>query len=601
LKWASENYNRNSGYKTSLAVFGGLGIAAGGAFAAGLVKIAEHGTKLLDQQDKLQRSGIAYADVLKLQADYYDKIAKAIPTSTAAEYLRTVNELRAVTGSTSGAQALAVKALMVDALLSNTTGKESHGEYYKLLRSAEMKGISTDPEKLQQFTDQAFSYITAFGGKLNAQDYQTFARRGGAAFMNADIGKSMGPLSVLMADLGGSAAGTAAMTLHQFITGAGVLSKQQFEVMKQAGLLNEGGYTDLGGRINIKPGGILGSTQYSGNEPGWIRDVLMPHLREIAGDDPAKLEALIAKIGRNRNTQKLIEMFGMPGFQEQTSKDLGLAGKVSSIPQAYGDFISRNPEGVKKAFGDQFESMMQAIGAPLMQAAIPVMRGVTDMFTNIGSFANAHPDAIRQIGMGIAGLSLSLMGAGGLALLAALGPAGWMVLGVGALASAMVAFPNKWMAVVEAIDGFMNKISDSLKKMLTGLLDWFKSFIPAWALKTSYEGGGMGGSLLHNTAWSGGGGVGSGWSSSATGLQPEFKSRLAALIAEGNASGHPLGITEGFRTHAQQVSAFLHKPGLAARPGHSMHEIGLAADLHGDLARIMQRFDGYGALGAALV
>jgi hypothetical protein len=268
------------------------------------------------------------------------KFAKAIPTSTVAEYLRTVNELRAVTGSTSGAQALSVKALMVDALLSNTTGKESHGEYYKLLRSAEMKGISTDPEKLQQFTDQAFSYITAFGGKLNAQDYQTFARRGGAAFMNADIGKSMGPLSVLMADLGGSAAGTAAMTLHQFITGAGVLSKQQFEVMKQAGLLNEGGFTDLGGRINIKPGGILGSAQYSGNEPGWIRDVLMPHLREIAGDDPAKLEALIAKIGRNRNTQKLIEMFGMPGFQEQTSKDLGLAGKVSSIPQAYGDFKS---------------------------------------------------------------------------------------------------------------------------------------------------------------------------------------------------------------------------------------------------------------------
>ena len=62
--------------KTSLAVFGGLGLAAGGAFAAGLAKVAEHGTKLLDQQDKLQRSGIAYADVLKLQTDYLDKFGQ---------------------------------------------------------------------------------------------------------------------------------------------------------------------------------------------------------------------------------------------------------------------------------------------------------------------------------------------------------------------------------------------------------------------------------------------------------------------------------------------------------------------------------------------
>lgn len=99
-----------------------------------------------------------------------------MPTATAAEYLKTVNELRAVTGTVAGAQALAPKALMVDTLLSNTFGKETHGEYYKLLRSAEMKGITTDPKKLEELTDKAFSYITAFRGKLTANDFQTLAR-----------------------------------------------------------------------------------------------------------------------------------------------------------------------------------------------------------------------------------------------------------------------------------------------------------------------------------------------------------------------------------------------------------------------------------------
>jgi hypothetical protein len=125
-------------------------------------------------------------------------------------------------------------ALKVDALLSNSSGKESHGEFYKLLRSSEMKGIATDPEKRKQFVEQAFSYITAFGGKLTAGDYQAFARKGGAAFINSDLSKTMGPLSVLMADLGGPAAGTAAMTLYQFRTGANTLSRQQFDILKKA-------------------------------------------------------------------------------------------------------------------------------------------------------------------------------------------------------------------------------------------------------------------------------------------------------------------------------------------------------------------------------
>ena len=180
------NFNR-----TSVAVGGIAGILGGAAAVGVVVKLAEKGEKLLDQQDKLQRVGIAYNDVLKLQADYYDKVARVIPTSSLSEYLKTVQELRTVTGKgpagLAAAQELAITSAKVDALLANSTGKESHGEYYKLLRSEEMKGIATTPEKRKEFTDLAFSYITAFGTKMSANDYQTFARRAGSAFINADI------------------------------------------------------------------------------------------------------------------------------------------------------------------------------------------------------------------------------------------------------------------------------------------------------------------------------------------------------------------------------------------------------------------------------
>lgn len=59
------------------------------------------------------------------------------------------------------------------------------------------------------------------------------------------------------------------------------------------------------------------------------------------------------------------------------------------------------------------------------------------------------------------------------------------------------------------------------------------------------------------------------------GLQPWFAARLACLFTRVDG----LSIVSGFRTRAEQAALFRAKPGLAAPPGHSNHELGLAADL----------------------
>jgi hypothetical protein len=305
--------------------------------------------------------------------------------------------------------------MMVDTLLSNTFGKTMEGEYYKLLRSAEMKGISTDPKKLEEFTDAAFSYITAFGGKLTANDFQTIARRGGTAWMNTKP-EALGPLAVMAADLGGSGAGTTLMTLQQLQMGSGTLSKQQGEVLEKLGLLDMSKVTRTGfggGKLQVGVGGMKGSIEHMGDLPGWIKDVVYPAIMKAAGGDEATAQALIAKLSPNRNAAKLIEMFGNKGFLDQQMKDLGLAGQVKPIGQAYSDYTSRNPEGVKKAFADQYESMMQAIGAPIMQAALPVMKGVTDLFTNIGAWANEHPEGIKLAAEAAAAVGAAMIVLGG--------------------------------------------------------------------------------------------------------------------------------------------------------------------------------------------
>jgi secretion/DNA translocation related TadE-like protein len=59
------------------------------------------------------------------------------------------------------------------------------------------------------------------------------------------------------------------------------------------------------------------------------------------------------------------------------------------------------------------------------------------------------------------------------------------------------------------------------------------------------------------------------------GLRPLFVARLSCLFHEVDG----LWIVSGFRTRAEQAALFEAKPGLAAPPGSSNHELGLAADL----------------------
>jgi secretion/DNA translocation related TadE-like protein len=59
------------------------------------------------------------------------------------------------------------------------------------------------------------------------------------------------------------------------------------------------------------------------------------------------------------------------------------------------------------------------------------------------------------------------------------------------------------------------------------------------------------------------------------GLQPFFVARLACLFGR----VHGLWIVSGFRTYEEQAELYEQNPDLAAPPGTSNHELGLAADL----------------------
>jgi hypothetical protein len=169
-------------------------------------------------------------------------------------------------------------------------------------------------------------------------------------------------------------------------------------------------------------------------------------------------------------------MFGSPGFLDQQSKDLGLAAQVKPIGQAYQSFVNSNPVGVESAYEAQKKSMIEAIGAPMMQAAIPVMKSITELFGKIGSFANANPAAITTIAQVAGALATASVVLGGVAVgagIVALLPGGAITAGIVALGAAAaglyVAFSKVdpsigaiAKTVVTSIDGAMNQFGHRL-------------------------------------------------------------------------------------------------------------------------------------------
>jgi hypothetical protein len=406
--------------KALIAVGAGLGALA---VEKTFMHIANAATPLLNAQDKLVRTGLAYNEVLKVQKSFFDDISKRIPTASASDFMGIVKELRPIFGKDVPIEEVmkaAEKATMVDTLLANITGrhvgKGELGEYYKLLRATEMKGVATDPAKRELFTDEAFKYITAFGGKLKADDYQTMARRGGVAWMHTDIGKTMGPLSVLAAELGGSGAGQALMSLFQFQQGVATLSRQQLSMMAQMGLLDMSKVHRSGMRWSLDPLAVTGAKEYGQDLPGWVKNIVAPAAHAEAqrraakgeGTEEALFENIMMRMMPNRNVAKLGMMFSDPGFLDQIMKDMGLAEMVPAVKEAYARYISKNPEGVKQAFSKQWESMWEAIGVPFMERAMPIMQSLTEVFRQAGSWANSNPEAIGRIADGLAAFGIAL-------------------------------------------------------------------------------------------------------------------------------------------------------------------------------------------------
>jgi hypothetical protein len=260
-----------------------------------------------------------------------------------------------------------------------------------------------------------------------------------------------------------------------------VLSKQQYETLNAAGMIDPSKVIQEGfGKVQLNPGTMIGGLEHRGDLPGWMQEVLRPHLEALAkkNADPGLMDAFfdsyLAKVVPNRKAAQAAMMFSDPGFVDQRMKDLGLAGAGKSIPSGYGAFINNNPVGVEAAYEAQKKSMIQAIGTPLMQAAIPVMKAMTDIFQKIGAFANGNSATVTAIA-GVVTAIAGLSAIGGTLAIVSAAFAGFAALPAASIAAGATALASFVYINWDEFKKIPGVVKDFVSNLASNLIDGIKS------------------------------------------------------------------------------------------------------------------------------
>lgn len=429
---ASAGQINNQFGKWALAIGGAGSIMAGTKLLHGMKTVANHGEKLLDQQDKLIRAGRTQAEVANLTADAYSKITKMVPTAKASDVLRVANELTLVKGNFADAAKAAAGALKLEALVGNATGKPAEGQGYNVWRALELKGVTLDHDLTDKIMGKLTAMIIGSAGKISGSEIFNFARQAGPAWQNADMSALEGVIPYLIQEIRGEKAGTGYQRMYNAAIGTRRWTKSQYKMWNDLGLIDPTKVTtDRGGGVNLAPGAVKGVIERSGDMQRVMEELIRPALLKKGLTDPKMVTAYLGKMFPDSTAARVASIIWQQ--LDNIEKDRKNIAGAKPLDAAYTDYIKNNPMGVKQAFHAQYESMMEAIGAPLMKAALPVMIGVTNMFNSIGEFASTHPDAMKWIGIGIVAIGAALISAGGVALLAAIGPVGWIAAGITAL------------------------------------------------------------------------------------------------------------------------------------------------------------------------
>lgn len=446
--------------RIKLAIGGGLMIAGGTAMLSGLKSITDQ-AKELNHQLTTTGTLLANTRANPNQSQALQSQALSVARATANSVkgvgedkaLEIFNEAYSIVGAQNAARIN--RTLAMYAKVSGAASGDPESGYSgvrELLKSGEMTGMimnekthMVDNDKLMGYLDMATKVSGASAGRINARTFFQIAQQGSSAIrdMSPD-----GMMSMLMASqqMGGFRVGTSAMSMFSQFAG-GKMTKPVAEELHSLGLIGNFSSEGKGGALKFEKGAL--ETEFTNalkKDPLSAIPILRNALENHGIHGEAQSAEMFKIFGRQTTTRLMTDL--MMGMENMLAE----RGRIGSSQGLEAQNTTRDDQDYETNIHNletAWHNLMMELGNSNTGNAIDIMKRMTSGIDTLRqALMQVPPETMSQIARGIALTGAALIAGGGLALLAAIGPVGWLPAGLVALGTALAVYkPNEMSAI----------------------------------------------------------------------------------------------------------------------------------------------------------
>jgi hypothetical protein len=410
---------------------------AGGAALGVMTKLVEKAVDYNQQIAQMKMANYSPADI-KTLTEQAEKITFAVPGSNLTETLKTLIDLRNISGSAPHAAELGEAVNKLNLVLQNVTKQPAGEAGYQFMKFLEDAGMTVDPKTRQfsvaRITEMAQwmeAVITATRGRITGAELFQL-RQSGKASVNTLSLEGLTNLLPAIQSIGPVAVGTALQGAQQQLLGAVQLRKQTVEWLERYGMLDPKKATPgKGGFWKLAPGAITGEQTMMHDLAGWVWNVLIPQMAKKG----LNTEQMVDEIKRSGLRTPLLGLIAEL-IQNETiqKKEIGNIQQARGADQ-YQKMVEESPTYRLTKFTEALNNLMTELGKPLVEPATKMIGELADKINLLSKWVSDHPDTVLFIGQLAAQLSVLAVAIGlyatgtaaAMALTALAGPAGWLV------------------------------------------------------------------------------------------------------------------------------------------------------------------------------
>lgn len=353
------------------------------------------------------------------QADQFARASQRFGTSS-TDMMENLRESVGLLGNMGDAMKIAPKLAELNAsnsmLFGDKVGSLDKNAVRAIMRFNDMRGLTNTPEDFMRGLNLAQRLVTGSGGATKFTDLETLAKRGGASFKGlSDDGVMM--LATVLQEQGGSATGTALMSMYQNLI-AGRTTKKAMAKLSAAGLAELGyvSHGTVGGKDykTLQVTKIVGEELLRTNPGAWLMKYGVDAAKRSGAKNDSEVIAFINDLMSNRTGSNMAATFTTQSLQAM--RDFKLAKNAMGAEQTI-DEAKNTTSGRFLDLSARWKDLMIELGVMVLPTVIKATEGLIGILKSVKAFAKEFPLLTKGIVIAFGVLS-ALVAAGGVVMMA---------------------------------------------------------------------------------------------------------------------------------------------------------------------------------------